>query len=213
MTVLFESSFAKPDPRWKTRHTPTPDLPASDTAPRYTKKGRLRLQLEKTGNGGVSTSHLATLDQSFVFGKFEARMRFSGPKGAHSAFWLQDVTPNEIGGSEVDIVEHFGSDKTLWHNVYWRTPETMWPKEPTRWRTSTTTADPREWHVYGMEWYPDQYVFTIDGKVTGASTVGVSDKPKVMILSLLSSKWEWPRLDRDNLDRYKTMVDWVKVTE
>ncbi len=206
--LIFRSDMKLPDPRWVTRHTPNPDLPAADFAPKYTDRERLALRLRER-DGQIYTSHLAT-EQSFVYGVFEARMVFQGGVGAHSAFWLQDVYPNHIGGSEVDIVEHFGKE-ALWSNVYWRDEDTLWPKEPIRWRQSTKAFSPRQWHVYGVEWHPDRYIFTIDGRVTAQTTFGLSSSPKVMILSLLSSTWEHENLDRDNLSSYRTMVDWVRV--
>lgn len=211
MNVVFHSDMSAPDPRWQTRHTPTPDLPAADFAARYTDKGRLQLGLAER-DGKIHTTHLATLDRPFTYGRFEARMRFPSGQGAHSAFWLQDVTPDHIGGAEVDIIEHFGSDRRLWHNVYWRTPTTMWPEDPAEWRASTTAYDPRTWHTYGLDWHPDRYEYTIDGKVSAVSTDGLSAMPKVLILSLLSSTWEWPRRVAD-LSAYRTMVDWVRVTD
>lgn len=212
--TVFRSDFTGPDERWTTRHTPTPDLPAGEFAPTY-RDGRLVLRLRKRdvdGQPTVHTSHLATT-QAFQFGRFEARMRFRGPRGAHSAFWLQDEVPNQLGGAEVDVIEHFGDDRVLWHNVYWRTPETMWPAKPTPWRRSTKAVDPREWHVYGLDWHPDRYVFTIDGEVSAVGGSGLSAMPKIMIVSLLSSTYEHDELQRDNLDVYRTLVDWVRVSE
>ena len=204
-------TFREPDPRFVTRHTPNPDLPAQQDGQRI-RNGRLSMRLAER-EGQIYTTHLATTE-SFRFGVFEARMRFWGPKGAHSAFWLQDVHPDRVGGSEVDIIEHFGSDHTLWSNVYWRTevPDTMWPKEPNRWRMSTRAVNPRAWNTYGLIWRPDIYMFTVNGAVHSTCAVGVSESPKVIILSLLSSRWEWPKLQRDNLSAYITLVDWVKYT-
>lgn len=204
---LFWSGFSSVDTDWQTRHTPTPDLPASSSAPRV-KDGNLVLRLLER-DGQVYTSHLAT-EQTFRYGRFEARMKFASRKGAHSAFWLQDPEPNRVGGSEVDVVEHFGSDSVVWHNVYWRTKSNLWPADPWGWRRHTKT-DPREWHVYGLNWYPDRYVYTVDGHVTAVSRAGLSSFPKVLVLSLLSSRWEWPRLDRENLSDYRTRIDWVRV--
>lgn len=210
MKLVFESNFNAPDNRWKTRHTPDPDLPAGDFCPCYTAAGRLQLRLQER-DGVVHTSHLSVLDQPFTFGRFETRMKMMGPKGAHSCFWLQDVEPDYIGGSEVDVVENFGSDDTVWHNVYWRTEDTMWPKEPTRWRQAVKPIDRRSWHTYAVDWQADSYRFYIDDKLISTVTEGLSSRPKVMILSLLSSKWEWDKLQRDQLDKYRTMVDWVRV--
>ena len=211
MKTVFESDFSKPDPRWKVRHTPTPDLPAGEWVPKYTRAGRLKMRLGRR-MGTVHTTHMSVLDQPFVFGRFEARMKFGGPKGAHACFWLQDVTPNHLGGSEVDIAENFGSENTVWHNVYWRTPDTMWPKEPARWR-DYTKGSVHDWRVYGCEWSREGYIFTIDGAAVSTTSAGASSTPKVMILSYLSSKWEWPRLQTDNLKAYRTMVDWVRVKQ
>jgi len=208
MSLVFESDFSVFDERWKPRHTPDPDLPAWNGKGRII-DGRLLLNLRKRQET-VYTTHLSVLDTPFVFGQFEARMRFFGPKGAHSCFWLQDVEPDHIGGSEVDIVENFGSETRTWSNVYYRTPETMWPAKPTGWR-SYTAHDPRDWHVYGLEWTENRYTFSIDGKVSSVCEEGLSSRPKVMILSMLSSEWEWKNLQRDNLSDYRTLVDWVRV--
>lgn len=56
--------------------------------------------------------------QQFGYGYYEARCRFKGAEGMHSAFWLlpegmwdNPVPPGEIqGGVEVDVVEHRGKD-------------------------------------------------------------------------------------------------------
>lgn len=212
MRTVFESHFEKPDPRWRTRHTPTPDLPAGDFAPRYTADGRLVMRLRER-DGVVHTTHLYVPDQEFVFGRFEARMRFASPRGAHSAFWLQDVEPDRVGGCEVDIVEHFGSDSTVQNNLHWRAADSAASSyNPEKWHQSIK-VDPRGWHVYRLDWLPDRYVFRIDGREVARTTEGLSSMPKRMILSLLSSTWEHPALDRDRLDRYRSPVDWVRVQQ
>lgn len=210
MKEVFYSDFGLRDMRWQTRVTPNPDLPAGKLAPQYMEENKLKLRLQQIDNQ-VYTSHIATT-QTFLYGHFEARMKFSSPIGAHSSFWLQDPIPDNIGGSEVDIVEHFGKS-TLWHNVYWRDENTMWPRSPNGRKISTKTVHPKTWHVYGLDWRPDKYVFTIDGTEVGRTTDGLSNSPKNMILSLLSNEWEWPDLNRDELWRYKTMVDWVRVSQ
>lgn len=220
--VIFRANFDRLGEEWATRHTPNPDQPAHDRCVSVNKAGQLVMRIKPVYDIGVdnirrvrpevNTAHIAT-KQAFGPGhRFRARMKFPSGKGAHSAFWLQDEVPNQIGGSEVDIAEHFGSDETTWSNVYWRTPETMWPKEPTRWRQNIK-HDPRGWNVYGLDWHADQYVFTLNGQRTHVCWLGTSVMPKVLILSLLVSDWEEPRLDRSHLERYRTLVDWVKVTK
>jgi hypothetical protein len=63
-------------------------------------------------------------------------------------------------------------------------------------------------HVYSVEWSPDGYVFRVDGHETYRTSQGLSQTPQFLILSLLTSDWELPRLKPP----YGQMdVDWVRV--
>ena len=61
-----------------------------------------------------------------------------------------------------------------------------------------------------MDWTSSGYVFRIDGDITWRSNRAVSKRPEFLILSLLSSDWELPQLDRSTLPA-DMKVDWVRV--
>lgn len=208
MTVIFRSDFRVPDDRWKTRHVP--DGEASDRCVEY-KDGILRLRV-KNSSEGIKTAHVSTKDDfTFTYGLAEARMKFMSPQGAHSAFWLQTTEDYIPGQAEIDVVEHFGRN-SLWHNVYWREPGQL-AGEFTGSKQKSKVVDPTGWHVYGCRWTPESYEFLIDGQSVTIIEEGLSDRPKMLVLSILSNDWEQDRLQTDALWRYRTQVDWVKVTQ
>ena len=68
----------------------------------------------------------------------------------------------------------------------------------------------KRYHVFSVEWTPKAYVFRVDGVQTLRLTQGVSQVPEFLILSMLSSDWELPTLDRATLPN-ATEIDWVRV--
>ena len=66
------------------------------------------------------------------------------------------------------------------------------------------------YHVFSVEWSPEGYVFRIDGDTTYRTDKAVSARTQFLILSLLSSDWELPELDRSLLPATMS-VDWVRV--
>jgi hypothetical protein len=66
------------------------------------------------------------------------------------------------------------------------------------------------YHVFSVDWTSSGYVFRIDGQITWRSSKAVSRRPQFLILSLLSSDWELPQLDRRSLPA-DMKVDWVRV--
>ena len=209
MSVEFYSDFRVKDDRWKTRHVQ--DGEASDRCVEQRGDGTMRLRVRKDKHGEIITGHVSTAqDYTFTYGLAEVRMKFMAPEGAHSAFWLQTTEDYIPGQAEIDVVEHFGK-KSLWHNVYWRMPG-QGIGEFTSAKIRTKVVDPTQWHTYGVLWTPAGYVFKIDGQTVGVTTDGVSDRPKMLVLSILSNDWERPNLQTDALWRYRTMIDWVKVT-
>ena len=164
-------------------------------------------------NGMIGTDGI----RSFQYGKFSARIKFHGPKGAHGAFWLQSPS------TEVDVIEYFGRSKTPGGNFssYVHRPRatstgtrlvTSGGKlKPATVRKAMGRQDPsRTWHTYTVVWTPSEYRFSIDGVTTLRVRSGISSQPTSIILSLLSSYYELPNLKRQRLP-LTMQVDWVKV--
>lgn len=203
---IFYSDFRGPDPRWETR---TSDPTAADRATTWDEDYvTLRVKPDEAGfvTGVISTKN----SFRFTYGHVEARMKFMSPEGALACLWLQDPTPNEVGGSEVDIAE-CGGTRNVWHNVYWRTEENLWPAEPNETKDSTRLGDQANWHVYGLDWLPDRYDFTIDGIKVATITDGLSDHPKYLVLSTYVRDWQAHEFNLHDMWTYRTRIDWIRV--
>ena len=206
-TVVFRSDFDSWDGRW---------VVAGQKDVVWVSGGNLVLGLDMDPAGWVRS---ARVDNStvFTYGTFRARMRFTGPKGAHAAFWAPSVPVHGSafcidGCSEVDAAEHFGGG-SVWHNVYWCPCSLDADGDPIyqNLRQSEDSIDPAAWHNYRVDWTPSGYDFFIDGVPTVGWTAGLSDKPHYLALSYLISAWERPNLQRDALGKYRTYVDWVEL--
>jgi hypothetical protein len=66
------------------------------------------------------------------------------------------------------------------------------------------------YHVVSVRWMSDGYIFFVDGVETWRHMADASQRPEYLILSLLSSDWELPRLDQSTLPT-SMRVDWVRA--
>ena len=66
------------------------------------------------------------------------------------------------------------------------------------------------YHVFSVEWTPEEYVFRVDGRETWRTSAGVSGVPEYPILSLLSSDYELPNLGGEDRLPQHLYVDWVQ---
>ena len=168
-------------------------------------------------NGHVGTEE----SYSFTYGYAAARIRTQSARGQHSAFWMQPVGGQlaggpAVGGAEIDIMEYFGDDHPeggLTSFTYFLDEDgkkqTVGGWLPDVERLGDDWAE--EYHVYSVEWTPEEYVFRIDGVVTQRLEGETSGRGEFLILSLLSSDYELPRF---NGELPETMeVDWARVWE
>jgi hypothetical protein len=88
-----------------------------------------------------------------------------------------------------------------------------WVEDADSYLTSEDDSWYDEYHVFSVEWTPDEYIFRIDGKETWRTSQGISHQPEYPILSLLSSDYELKNLRKDS-DLPQTMqVVWRKFWE
>lgn len=204
---LFVSTFERDDLRWQVRRTGR----GTDGGARVA-DGRMVLGVRRSSNPlGYRSSHVYVPDLILEPPvRVRARMRFLSPPGAHSALWLQSIPPYDTPlHTEVDVIEHAGTDR-LHSWVYWRDTGQLFgehhePAPHVAYPLPTRSA------VYGLDWHADRYVFTLDGLPVFETSEGASSVPKQLILSMLVSDWELPDLKWDELWRYRTLVDWVRV--
>lgn len=172
--------------------------------------------------------------QSFLYGKFEARIQMQGPQGMHAAFWMlptgavaPGVSANDLPGSrgtEVDVAEYFGDAFAkkgnpkggLYSYVYW--PKKSGPAVKTEGNTAKATKAigtkkaSGKYHIYSVEWTPTSYIFSVDGVQTAKITQGISHRAESVLFSMLTSNWELPKMKNSTLPR-AMKVDWVKVSQ
>lgn len=171
-------------------------------------------------NGHVATEGIF----EFKYGVAAARVKFQQGRGQHGAFWLQREDKEQVpgdpaaSGAEIDIVEFFGEgypEGGLAAFLYYLNAQGENEKVGGVWPKATKQLPPgdawwRSFHVFSVEWSPREYVFRVDGREIFRTREGVSGVEQFLILSLLSSDWELPKLDESTLP--STMeVDWVRV--
>jgi beta-glucanase (GH16 family) len=167
-------------------------------------------------NGRISTEGR----RSFTYGHFAARIKFQSHRGQHGAFWMQPQSQSAATGdatktgAEIDVIEWFGEDQPqggLTSFVY-SLPYSVGRKyggfirKPEQFGRDWA----RRYHVFSVEWTPQEYVFRIDGKETFRTDQAVSGRPQYLILSLLSSDYELKFLEDDGNLPQSMKVDWVR---
>jgi beta-glucanase (GH16 family) len=148
------------------------------------------------------------------YGWYECRAQVQkSPGGVWSAFWIQsaEITKGEdpaIYGAEIDIMECFrklGED-IISHNVHWAYGPNQ---QSTRGYQSYLIGMGEGFHTFALEWFPDKYVFYVDGFKFYEITKGISNIEEYLILSM-----EYP----NNLEEIAKsvfpdvfLVDYVRV--
>lgn len=222
-TLVFNSGFEgdKISGYWQTREI---DYGSSRSHPSCVNlwNGKMTLGVRKDSDGRLITGHTWVPGVPFVYGWFEARIKFHRLTGSHGAFWLQTepayVTPDH---TEIDIAECFGN-RNIHHSIYWRKEGQSWDdfhngSGPGKIADSTQVDDQAVFLDYALDWRPERLDFYIGQngdfvKTFGtADTDALSDVPHYLVLSHLVKDWEIPKLDQSRLPDHKTYVEYVKV--
>ena len=169
----------------------------------------------------LTNSQVATENSfAFQYGFAAARMKLQRDRGMHSGFWMLPahgiLPPCDI---EVDVMEFFGENArsvsaiggfvhkctsrgqaTKYGGIFQETAA-MKPAGDTWWDF---------FHVFSVEWTPNEYIFRIDGAEFYRETQAVSHKPAFLILSMLTSDYELRHFTPDRMSQ-TAQVDWVRV--
>ena len=168
-------------------------------------------------NGHVGTEGT----YGFTYGFAAARIRTQSARGQHAAFWMQAVGGQQDGGpkkggAEIDVTEYFGDDHPqggLTSFTYYldkagkKQTEGGWLPNVDELGDDWASS----YHVFSVEWTPEEYVFRIDGQVTQRIEGETSGRDEFLILSLLSSDYELPRFNGKLPESME--VDWARVWE
>jgi hypothetical protein len=155
-----------------------------------------------------------------------ARVKFPTAQGMHTGVWLQSYVR---GGGEIDIAETFGYGSGLVNYIHAPSTGKMYrPGNPKALKKkggrvifskTRKKAWWKDYHEVSVEWTATRFVFRTDGAVTKTIKLKPGNADYYLILSLLSSDWELPRLKHPlgnvkpitDVSNQKLQVDWVRI--
>jgi beta-glucanase (GH16 family) len=167
--------------------------------------------------------HIMPNGHFFKYGVLAARIKFQEKQGQHGSLWMQpaiseSTTDSGPGGAEIDVIEYFGDgvkNGGLASFIYKLTedgPEKVGGQlpDPDQYLAGKDDSWFDAYHVFSVEWTPEEYIFRIDGQETFRTSEGISHQPEYPILSLLSSDYELEHLGGDRFLPQTMHVDWLK---
>lgn len=157
---------------------------------------------------------------AFQYGKIEIHAKLECAQGAWPAMWML-AEQKKYGAyprnGEIDIMEHLNFDDFIYQTTHsYYTLELKQKDNPPHY--GTVKVDIVQFNTYGLEWYPDKLVFTLNGKETFMypRVEGVDpsqwpyDQPfYVLIDQQLGGSWVG-KVNMDDLP-VQMIVDFVKV--
>lgn len=150
--------------------------------------GFLKLYALKRGDTLMSSA-VGTQDLFMSrYGYYECRAQLQKSPGVWGAFWLQSkqISQGEdpaVYGAEIDVMEFFkklGTD-IVSHNVHWAYGP---HQQSTHGMQSYLKGVSDGFHLFALEWFPDKYIFYVDGYKFYEVTQGISQIDEYMILSM-----------------------------
>ncbi len=177
---------------------------------------RLDLDTARFLTGGVETKGKF----AFQYGKIEIRAKLENATGAWPAMWMLADQP-KYGeyprNGEIDLMEHLNDEDQIYQTVHSYYTLVLKQKEhPPHY--ATTKVETENYNIYGMEWYPDKLVFTLNGeqtfvypKLSGVdATQWPFDQPFYLMMDMqLGGSWVG-KVDPQDLP-VEMILDWVRV--
>lgn len=166
--------------------------------------------------GGVNTKGKF----AFQYGKVEIHAKLESAKGAWPAMWMLADKPKYGAyprNGEIDLMEHLNYENKIYQTVHSYYTLELKQKKNLQYY-ATTEVNTEEYNTYGLEWYPDKLMFTLNGKNTFTypriKDVDPSQWPfdqpfYIMIDQQLGGSWVG-KVDPDDLP-VQMIVDWVRV--
>jgi beta-glucanase (GH16 family) len=179
-----------------------------------------------TGPDGVSRNYTSARLQtkglfSQQYGRFEARIKIPKGQGMWPAFWMLGNNIDTAGWpacGEIDIMENIGKEPSIVHATL-HAPNYP-PAGYTAAYTLPTGAFSDDFHIFAVEWEPQQIRFYIDATLYATDTQSASPSPSnwpfstqpVFVLLNLAVGGDWPG-NPDNTTRFpqQMLVDYVRV--
>jgi hypothetical protein len=129
------------------------------------------------------------------------------------------VKGDPTGGTEIDVMEYFGERPsgrdTIGTFIHWYDPGWELARLGDVFPQARKVLDrDEEWwdefHVFSVEWTPEEYVFRVDGREYYRERGAVSLADSYLVLSMQAVDYELRHLTPDEYDD-SARVDWVRV--
>jgi beta-glucanase (GH16 family) len=154
-----------------------------------------------------------------TYGRYEARIRFPRGEGMWPAFWLLGADVGSVGWprcGEIDIMENIGREPGIIHGTM-HGPGYSGAKGPGKPSALEHGAYADDFHVYAVEWEPDEVRWYRDGILYHSERAGqvggdwVFRHPFFVILNLAVGG-DWPgNPDAATAFPQQMLVDYVRV--
>jgi len=157
---------------------------------------------------------------AFQYGKIEIRAKLKSAQGAWPAIWMLSEE-KKYGkyprNGEIDIMEHLNYENQIYQTTHsYYTLELKQKTNPPYYKTSK--FDKEVFNTFGLEWFPDKLVYTLNGKETYTyPRIKGVDKSQwpfnqpfyLLIDQQLEGSWVG-KANPDDLP-VQMIIDWVKV--
>ena len=177
------------------------------------------------GDCGYTSARLQTSETfTFTYGRVEARMRLPQGQGLWPAFWMlgADITTNPWpGNGEIDIMENVGKDAETVVGTIHGPGYSGGKGIGLRYFHPEGKAWHEAYHVYAVDWRPDEIRWSVDAKTFFTATPAllpsdtrwVFDHPFFLLLNLAVGG-QWPGDPNETTVFPQTLtVDYVRVYE
>lgn len=224
-TQEFSGLRKRPLKDWKflVQNYPTGDAYFTDSLGNvFIKKGKLHLRAtaDRRMDKVCSSGYVSTKGyKSFLYGKIEVRAKIPIGAGIIPAIWMlreDHWTVWPLG--EIDIMEYIACYEkkefaTTIHLLYREEGSKETPIEYRHGQHKTT--DLSKYHIYGLEWTPDQLTFTLDHKPYYSFTPKDAEywpfnDPYILILSLGYGGWGGACGMDNTIFPTEMLIDWIR---
>lgn len=163
--------------------------------------------------------------REFLYGRFEARLKQPAEVGMWPAFWLLGRNIDEVGWpacGEIDIMEGKGRLPSWTSGALHRGPDPEHNRITSAEYELPAGDFHNEWHVFAVEWEPQQIRWYVDGVLFQTVDKPVEIEPAYwpfdhghpffLILNLAVGGWfDAPHLPPEDMEPQRFLVDYVRV--
>lgn len=179
----------------------------------------LRITALKGSDNSYSSAKLVTKDlASFRYGIVEVKAKMPEGQGIWPAIWLLGENRNEVdwpGCGEIDIAEVLGNQPEKYYATVHYTNGENKKGETQQEHSLSSGSFSADYHVFGLNWTPEEMIFTLDGTMIKSIPIEADMKEfqrsMYMILNVAVGGY-WPgEPDNSTVFPQHMDIDYVRV--